>query len=77
MTILELAYEVKKVFDNRYSKNIPIILPNNVISEEPGKCKNIDKFVLSKRNMEHLGFRPTTDLKKGIDKVFCLHGKSC
>jgi nucleoside-diphosphate-sugar epimerase len=70
LTILELAHEVKKVFDNRYSKDIPIILPNNAISEEPGKCKNIDKFVLSKRNMEHLGFQPTTDLIKGIDKVF-------
>ncbi len=70
LTILELAHEVKKVFDNRYQKDIPVILPNNVISEEPDKCKNIDKFVLSTKNMEHLGFRPTTDLIVGIEEMF-------
>ena len=68
LTILELAHEVKKVFNNRYQKDIPIILPNNLISE--GLDDNIDKFVLSTKNMEHLGFRPKTDLIAGIDEVF-------
>ncbi len=68
LTILELAHEVKKVFNNRYQKDIPIILPNNLISE--GLDDNIDKFVLSTKNMEHLGFCPTTDLIAGIDEVF-------
>ena len=76
LTILELAHEVKKVFENRYQKDIPIILPNSVVSEEPDKCKNIDKFVLSTKNMEHLGFRPTTDLIAGTDEMFaCLENR--
>jgi len=70
LTILKLAHEVKKVFKNRYQKDIPVILPDDFISEEPDKYKNIDKFALCTQNMEHLGFHPKTDLEGGINGLF-------
>jgi len=76
LSILELAHEIKNIFENRYQKDILIILPNNVVSEKPDKYKNIDKFVLSTKNMEYLGFRPRIDLRAGIDEVFsCLENR--
>jgi len=70
LTILELAHEVKKVFKKRYQSEAPIILPDSFTSEEPDKYKDIDRFVISTKNMESFGFHPKTDLIMGINEVF-------
>ena len=70
LTILELAHEVNKVFKKRYQSEAPIILPDSFTSEEPDKYKDIDRFVISTKNMESFGFHPKTDLIMGINEVF-------
>lgn len=70
LAILELAYKVKEVFKKRYQKEIPVILPNDYISEEPDEYTKGEKFVINTLKMGHLGFCPTTDLITGIEEVF-------
>jgi len=70
LTIRELAHEVNNVFKERYQKEIPIILPDNTISQEPDKYNNMDKFLMSTKNVESLGFHPKSDLIAGINDLF-------
>lgn len=70
LTILELAHIVQSVFNKRYSKKIPIYLPDNSISKDPNRFKNVEKFFIDTTKMKHLGFQPKTDLETGINEIF-------
>lgn len=70
LTILDLAYKVKNVFDQRYNKNIKIILPNGVVSENPQVLKSRKNFSIDTKNIRQLGFKQNISIDEGISELF-------
>ena len=70
LTILELAFIVREVFKDRYLKEINISLPNNSISKNPNKYKNLKFFMVDITRIKEYGFQPTIDLTTGINSIF-------
>ncbi len=70
LTILELAHIVKKVFKERYQKEISIHLPDNCISNNPNKYKNKKRYHFDTSRIESLGFKAKTSLSTGINDLF-------
>ncbi len=70
LTILELAHKVKSVFEIRYNKKIEVILPDNSISTNPNKYKNINRYIIDNTRIKNLGYKPKTNLTKGIMEIF-------
>ena len=69
-TILELAHTVREVFKDRYLKEINISLPDNSISKNPNKFKDIERFFIDTTRIEEYGFHSTIDLATGINSIF-------
>lgn len=70
LTILELAHAVKKVYKLRYHKNIPVILPNKVVSENPDKYSETERYIINNSKLKALGFTLETSLGNGINEIF-------
>ena len=70
LTILELAHEVKKVFTERFHKEIEIILPDNTVSDDPDKFRDADKYTIDNAKLTILGFQPETSLYEGFRELF-------
>ena len=68
--ILELAHKVGSIYKEKYNKEIPIILPDNSISENPKTYQNEKKYNIDITKMKKLGFQPEISLKKGIMELF-------
>jgi len=70
LTILELAYKVKNVFEGRHQKEIQIFLPDNYISKYPDKFQDADRFSIDITRIKNLGFQPKTNLNAGLKELF-------
>ena len=70
LTMLELAYKVKSVFEERYTKKISIYLPDDSVSTDPGVFQDLRKYSFDTTRMRYLGFQPETELKAGINELF-------
>jgi len=70
LTILELAHIVKKVFKERYHKEIHVFLPDNSVSNDPNKFQNVERFSIDNTKIKDLGFQQKTDLNTGINELF-------
>ena len=70
LTILELAHIVQFVFNKKYGMEIPIYLPDNSVSNNPDKFKNVERFFIDITRIKELGFQPKTDLETGIHEIF-------
>ena len=69
-TILELAHVVQSKFNERYGKDIPILLPDKTLSKDPRKFKNIERFLIDTSRIKKLGFQQPTSLQTGLDEIF-------
>lgn len=69
LTILEIAKIVRKVYQNRYNQNLPIITPNKVILEDEAISK-IERYQISNRKIREIDFIPLFDLQTGINDLF-------
>jgi len=70
LTILELAHAVKEVYKLRYHKNIPVILPNKMVSENPDKYSETERYIINNSKLKALGFTLETSLGNGINEIF-------
>lgn len=70
ISILESAHIVKKVYYERYKKEIPIYLVESSISSCDYKIENIEKSIIDIGKIKHLGFIPKMELEKGIHEIF-------
>lgn len=70
LTILELAHIVKKVYKEKFQKDVHIYLPDNSISNDPYKFENVEKYYFDITKIESFGFHAKTDLSKGINEIF-------
>jgi UDP-glucose 4-epimerase len=69
-TILELAHIVQKVFQERYGNEIPVILPGNIVSDNPEKFSKNARYIVDNTKLKSLGFSVKTDLNIGINELF-------
>jgi len=69
-TILELAHVVQSKFNERYGKDIPIILPDKTLSKNHRKFKNLKRFLIDTSRIKKLGFQQPTSLQTGLDEIF-------
>jgi UDP-glucose 4-epimerase len=76
LTIWELAQTVKKVYQDRFKLEIPVILPENTISMFPDKFLRAEKYIVSNTKIKSLGFATITELKTGINELFDYLEKS-
>ena len=70
LTILELAHSVKEIYKLRYKKNIPVLLPNKMVSETPDKYLETERYIINNSKLTSLGFSPETSLENGINEIF-------
>jgi len=70
LTILELAHSVKEIYKLRYNKNIPVLLPNKMVSESPDKYLETERYIINNSKLTSLGFSPETSLENGINEIF-------
>jgi UDP-glucose 4-epimerase len=70
LTILELAYIVKDVYQTRYNKKISVYLPDGSISDNANKFKNIKRYTIDNSKIKNLGFKAETNLFEGINELF-------
>lgn len=70
LTILELAHLIKKLYYKRYNNEIDIFLPDNSVSTNPRKFKDIPSYKFSVEKMNKIGFKQKIDLESGINELF-------
>lgn len=67
LTILEIAQIIRKVYQNRYKQNLPIITPNNLVLKDDAF---FNKYQISNEKLNKIGFAPLIDLQTGINELF-------
>jgi len=70
LTILELAHQVKNVFEKRYQTELAIYLPESAVSNDLSQANKTGRFAVDIDKMKTLGFQPQTDLNTGINELF-------
>ena len=70
LTILELAHVVKKVFQDKYQKEISILLPNDTVSNKVDILSQVEKYMFDISKIKSLGFETKTTLDVGISDIF-------
>ena len=69
LTLMELALIIKREYQVRYNKIIPIITPQGIINETE-LSPAIEKYTISNAKIKSLGFSPTWSINKGINELF-------
>lgn len=69
-TILELAHIIKAVFAKRYSKEIDILLPGNIISNDISALQQANRYRIDNNKLRELGFSPQFTLEDGVNELF-------
>lgn len=69
LTLMELSQIIKKVFQDRYDKVLPIITPQGIIHETSLLPIN-EKYTISNNKLKALGFLPTYSIERGINELF-------
>jgi UDP-glucose 4-epimerase len=70
LTILELAYVVKKVYNVHFKEDIQIVMPNKSISKYPDDIIGLDKYIIDNSKLKAIGFMPKINLEVGISEIF-------
>jgi UDP-glucose 4-epimerase len=68
--ILELAHHVSTIYKEKYNKEIPVIFPDNTISESPFVFQNEQKYCIDITKIRQLGFEPKISINEGISELF-------
>tara|TARA_A100001011_G_C14260517_1_gene822178 strand:+ start:594 stop:1541 length:948 start_codon:yes stop_codon:yes gene_type:complete len=67
LSILELAYEVKDVFNKRYNKELRIYFSKEVVKSN---IKKIKKHTFSMKRLNEIGYRMHKEVSSGINEIF-------
>jgi len=70
LTILELAHTVKEIYKLRYNKDIPVLLPNKKVSQNPDENLGIERYNVNNSKLVSLGFTAEISLPDGINEIF-------
>ena len=70
LTILELAHKVQQVYFKKYKLEIPVLFPDNTVSESLVAVHHNQKFHMDNTKIKNLGFQPEMDLDMGINELF-------
>ena len=70
LTILDLAFIVKRVFQKRSNINIQVISSDNSILKNSDIHLHQQKYNISNSMLRSLGFTAVTSLKTGINEIF-------
>ena len=70
LTILELAHKVKKVYFQKYNKNIDIYLNDSSVSANSGQYMGIQKYRISTNKLNEIGFQQKINFEDGLNEVF-------
>jgi nucleoside-diphosphate-sugar epimerase len=68
-TILEVAHETAETCAKKYGKDVPVVLPDNKISPNARRRRDIPRFRYDISRIQRLGFTPSTSLLPGIEEV--------
>ena len=69
-TVLDLAHLIRKIYNERYQKEINIFLQDNSISDIPDGIPKAICYTISNSRLKSLGFSPEFDLAAGINEIF-------
>ncbi|MDA8792863.1 NAD-dependent epimerase/dehydratase [Bacteriovoracaceae bacterium] len=69
-TILELAFIVKRVYEEMFEREISIQLPGDQIAQKEDISLVKDKYTISNERLNNLNFLPELSLEVGIRKLF-------
>jgi len=71
LSILQLALKVREIFSKTYNRDIPLFInENEVFNENNFENTKKEKYTISNEKIKKLGFRPKTNLEKGILDTF-------
>ena len=70
LTILDLAFIIKRVFQKRFNLVIQVISSDNSILKNPDRHLHQPKYTISNSMLSSLGFTPVTSLETGINEIF-------
>lgn len=70
LTILELAHVVKRVFEERYKKEMNIHFPDGTISMDEQAFFDVKRYCFDTKRLKKLRFQPETDMRDGIAELF-------
>ncbi|MBF0238678.1 MAG: NAD(P)-dependent oxidoreductase [SAR324 cluster bacterium] len=66
LTILQLAHRVANCFQQKFGRQIPVLLPGGVQSQSDHHHDSIPKFEYQVQKLKALGFSPQKTLEQGI-----------
>jgi len=69
-TILELAEQVKNIYQIRYNKEIDILINKGNKNSNQSKSNKYDRFEIDTAKLQSTGFKPSFNLTKGINETF-------
>lgn len=69
-TILELAFKVAQLYNDRYGKRIPIVLPSGNEFIETQTFPILPKYTISNQRIYQLGFKQKVTIENGINDLF-------
>jgi len=70
VTILELAHLIQNLFKKQFGLEIPVVLPDQKLSDTINTPLLKTKYVVDNSKFKHLGFNPQTSLEEGITELF-------
>ena len=69
LTIMEIAQAIKKEYQIRYNKPLPVFTPDGLINNIELSVP-IEKYTISNEKLKALGFSPVYSINKGINELF-------
>lgn len=69
-TILELAQMIQRVYQERYTKEIEILLPEGASLKQQSSDPRISRYQIDNRRLSELGFLAQMTIKDGVNELF-------
>jgi UDP-glucose 4-epimerase len=69
LTLIEIAQIIKKEYQLRYGKFLPIVTPQGSIDDRPPSSP-IEKYHISNNKLNALGFLPVYSISRGVNELF-------
>lgn len=69
-TILDLAFLVKKVYQDIFDKTIDVILPNGEVAQDASVFSKTPRFIIQNSKISQLGFKQRVSLEEGVKNLF-------
>lgn len=69
LTLMELAHEIREVYSERYGQRLPIYTTQGLADEKSVLVAG-ERFVMSNKKLNSLGFMPKVSVREGINRLF-------